>query len=106
MSKNPLVGCVSSHDFAAQIGVSVALVGKMRTSGMIPADAVVKNGRSTYVHVAKAKAALKVAPVGLRGAAPKWATAVGNKAGIARLKEIAKKQAEAGSAKTDSAKAA
>lgn len=76
-------------EFAAKIGVSPEMVSKMKRTNMIPAEAFEKSGRVLYVHEKKAVAALKVAPVGDKGAAPKWAAFVGNKAGIAKAKRLA-----------------
>lgn len=76
--------------FCEELKISKPLVSTMKKAGTIPADVFVKNGRRLYVHTAKAKAALKEAPIGNRGIVPAWAITLGNKAAIARAKAMAK----------------
>lgn len=80
---------VTLADYAASLTVTKEMVATMRRTNMIPADAFVKSGRTLYVHTKNANAALKNAPVGDKGKAPKWAAIVGNKAGIAKAKRLA-----------------
>jgi len=75
-----------ARDFAKSLDVSPELVSKWKRTGTIPENAFTMSGRDLYVKVAAAKAALKSAPIGARGAVPKWVEAVGNKAGIDKLK--------------------
>ena len=80
---------VTLADYAARLTVSKEMVAKMKRTGTIPAEAFVKSGRTLYVHTKNADTALKNAPVGDKGKAPKWAGIVGNKAGLAKAKRLA-----------------
>lgn len=80
-------------DFAADLNISESAIFKMKREGVIPADAFTKSGRNLYVKVSVAKDSMKNAPIGSRGRVPTWAAAVGNKVGIAKAKELAKKEA-------------
>jgi len=80
--------------FAKSLNISPEAIHKMKRTGLIPADAFTKSGRSLYVKISTAKQALKTAPIGSRGRVPTWAAAVGNKAGIAKAKELAKRNSK------------
>lgn len=84
------------ESFGMEIGLTGTGVQALITRGVIPGDIVAKSGKKQYVHVAKARAALKSAPISPRGRIPAWVEAVGNKAGIAkRAASVARRTARA-----------
>lgn len=85
---------VSMDEFAATLNITKPAVSSLRKRGILPNEIITKSGRKHFIHLAKAKDALKKAPMGTRGAIPAWAIAVGNKDALAKQKAMAKAEAK------------